>query len=75
MYRIHPNFATHGQHTEGDARCEWSHAVSIQINPAFADAHSNLASIHKDSGNITKAISSYKMALKTSLMLWHTVSR
>lgn len=29
---------------------------AIQINPAFADAHSNLASIHKDSGNIPEAI-------------------
>lgn len=37
---------------------------AIQINPAFADAHSNLASIHKDSGNIPEAITSYKMALK-----------
>jgi len=37
---------------------------AIQINPAFADAHSNLASVHKDSGNIPEAISSYKMALK-----------
>ena len=37
---------------------------AIQINPAFADAHSNLASIHKDSGNIPEAIQSYKMALK-----------
>ena len=37
---------------------------AIQINPAFADAHSNLASIHKDSGNVLEAISSYKMALK-----------
>lgn len=37
---------------------------AIQINPAFADAHSNLASIHKDSGNIPEAIASYRMALK-----------
>jgi protein O-GlcNAc transferase len=37
---------------------------AIQINPAFADAHSNLASIHKDSGNIPEAIQSYRMALK-----------
>ena len=29
---------------------------AIQINPAFADAHSNLASVHKDSGNIPEAI-------------------
>ena len=27
-----------------------------QINPAFADAHSNLTSVHKDSGNIPEAI-------------------
>jgi protein O-GlcNAc transferase len=37
---------------------------AIQINPAFADAHSNLASIHKDSGNIPEAIASYRTALK-----------
>lgn len=37
---------------------------AIQINPAFADAHSNLASIHKDSGNIPEAIHSYSTALK-----------
>ncbi|KAK6013215.1 tetratricopeptide repeat protein [Ostertagia ostertagi] len=37
---------------------------AIQINPAFADAHSNLASIHKDSGNIPDAIQSYSTALK-----------
>lgn len=37
---------------------------AIQINPAFADAHSNLASIHKDSGNIPEAIQSYSTALK-----------
>lgn len=37
---------------------------AIQINPAFADAHSNLASIHKDSGNIPEAIQSYRTALK-----------
>lgn len=36
----------------------------MQINPAFADAHSNLASIHKDSGNIPDAINSYRTALK-----------
>ena len=29
---------------------------AIQINPAFADAHSNLASMHKDSRNIPEAI-------------------
>ena len=37
---------------------------AIQINPAFADAHSNLASVHKDSGNIQEAIHSYRTALK-----------
>lgn len=37
---------------------------AIGINPAFADAHSNLASIHKDSGNIPEAILSYRTALK-----------
>lgn len=37
---------------------------AIQINPAFADAHSNLASIHKDAGNIPEAIHSYSTALK-----------
>ena len=37
---------------------------AIQINPAFADAHSNLASVHKDSGNIPEAIQSYRTALK-----------
>lgn len=28
------------------------YARAIQINPAFADAYSNLAGIHKDSGNV-----------------------
>ena len=37
---------------------------AIQINPSFADAHSNLASIDKDSGNIPEAIANYRMALK-----------
>lgn len=37
---------------------------AIQINPAFADAHSNLASVHKDSGSIPAAIQSYRTALK-----------
>lgn len=37
---------------------------AIQINPSFSDAHSNLASIHKDSGNIPEAIQSYRTALK-----------
>lgn len=37
---------------------------AIQINPAFADAHSNLASIHKDSGNIPEAVAEYTTALK-----------
>jgi len=40
------------------------YARAIQINPAFADAHSNLASIHKDAGNIPEAITSYRTALK-----------
>jgi protein O-GlcNAc transferase len=41
---------------------------AIQINPAFADAHSNLASIHKDAGNIPEAIqrSGSFFTLKTS---------
>merc|ERR1719341_769446 len=34
------------------------------FTPAFADAHSNLASVHKDSGNIPEAIQSYRTALK-----------
>lgn len=40
----------HGQHTQGDARHPGAlqcYTRAIQINPAFADAHSNLASIHK----------------------------
>ena len=37
---------------------------AIQLNPRFADAHSNLASIYKDAGQIPEAIRSYKMALK-----------
>lgn len=37
---------------------------AIQLNPRFADAHSNLASIYKDAGQIPEAIQSYKMALK-----------
>ena len=40
------------------------YARAIQINPGFADAHSNLASIHKDSGNVQEAIASYQTALK-----------
>ena len=30
----------------------------------LTDAHSNLASVHKDSGNIPEAIQSYRTALK-----------
>jgi protein O-GlcNAc transferase len=45
----------------GAIRC---YTRAIQINPAFADAHSNLASIHKDTGNITEAVQSYRTALK-----------
>jgi protein O-GlcNAc transferase len=37
---------------------------AIQINPGFADAHSNLGSINKDSGNIPEAIHSYTTALR-----------
>lgn len=37
---------------------------AIEINPAFADAHCNLASIYKDMGSITEAIEFYKNALK-----------
>ena len=37
---------------------------AIQLNPRFADAHSNLASIYKDAGQVPEAIQSYKMALK-----------
>lgn len=37
---------------------------AIHINPAFADAHSNLASIHKDSSNIPEAVAEYSTALK-----------
>ena len=32
---------------------------AIQINPAFADAYSNLAAIYKDSGNVNEAITYY----------------
>lgn len=49
------------QDVQGALHC---YTRAIQINPAFADAHSNLASIHKDSGSIPDAIASYKMALK-----------
>lgn len=49
------------QDTQGALQC---YTRAIHINPAFADAHSNLASIHKDSGSIPEAISSYRMALK-----------
>ena len=49
------------QDVQGALSC---YTRAIQINPAFADAHSNLASIHKDSGNIPEAIQSYRMALK-----------
>lgn len=37
---------------------------AIEINPNFADAHCNLASIYKDMGNIVEAIALYKIALK-----------
>lgn len=37
---------------------------AIKINPLFADAHCNLASIHKDIGNIPDAIRSYREALR-----------
>lgn len=37
---------------------------AIEINPTFADAHCNLASIYKDMGRINEAIESYKNALK-----------
>lgn len=36
---------------------------AIEINPQFANAHCNLASIYKDMGNVTDAIVSYKNAL------------
>jgi len=49
------------QDLQGALQC---YTRAIQINPAFADAHSNLASIHKDSGNIPEAIQSYRTALK-----------
>lgn len=49
------------QDVQGAMQC---YTRAIQINPAFADAHSNLASIHKDSGNVPEAIQSYRMALK-----------
>lgn len=49
------------QDVNGALQC---YTRAIQINPAFADAHSNLASIHKDSGNVPEAIQSYRMALK-----------
>ena len=45
----------------GAIRC---YTRAISINPAFADAHSNLASIHKDTGNIPEAVASYRTALK-----------
>ena len=35
---------------------------AIQINPAFADAYSNLAAIYKDSGNVNEAITYYTKA-------------
>lgn len=39
---------------QGALQC---YSRAIQINPAFADAHSNLASIHKVSINFTKIVS------------------
>lgn len=38
--------------------------TAIEINPTFADAHCNLASIYKDMGNITEAIEFYENALR-----------
>jgi tetratricopeptide (TPR) repeat protein len=69
------------QDIQGALQC---YTRAIQINPAFADAHSNLASIHKDSGNIPEAIQVYllvdhscKLVLhaKTSLILQVAFSR
>ena len=52
------------QDVQGDMEC---YTRAIQINPAFAGAHSNLVSIFKDSGRIPKAIVSNQMALKLKL--------
>lgn len=49
------------QDIQGALQC-YTHA--IQINPAFADTHSNLASMYKNSGNIPEVITSYLTALK-----------
>lgn len=49
------------QDIQGAIQC---YTRAIQINPGFADAHSNLASVYKDSGNIAEAIQSYRTALK-----------
>lgn len=37
---------------------------AIQINPNFADAFSNLASLHKDVGNTAEAITYFDYALR-----------
>lgn len=49
------------QDTNGALTC---FKKAIEINPQFADAHCNLASIYKDMGNVTEAITSYRNALK-----------
>ncbi len=52
------------QDIQGALQC---YQRAIAINPSFADAHSNLASIHKDSGNIPEAIQSYRTALRLKI--------
>ena len=57
--QINPAFA--GKHTAILIRRLIDH---LMIEFIFTDAHSNLASVHKDSGNIPEAIQSYRTALK-----------
>lgn len=49
------------QDVQGALQC---HTRVIQIDPAFADTHSKLASIHQDSENIPEAIASDYTAVK-----------
>ena len=57
--QINPAFA--GKHCDEDYVVDLITSYNKFI---FADAHSNLASVHKDSGNIPEAIQSYRTALK-----------
>ena len=37
--------------------------IVVELNPNFADAHSNLASVYKDSSRLKEAVHFYRAAL------------